>query len=133
MNKKAAVYLLLLLNLTCVLNVITVNGEIECPPWDGELVFIPDPEYCEKYYICTPYGPELQSCPSGLWWDSTINGCNWPEMVECIGKSPNFSFPILVLSYKYNKCSYYHDIALFYPNKSNSNIFLISGLSRSLG
>ena len=105
MNNKAAVHLLLLLNLTCVLNVIPVNGEIECPPWDGELVFLPDPEYCEKYYICTPYGPELQSCPSGLWWDSTINGCNWPEMVECIGKSPNFSLPILVFSFKNKKCS----------------------------
>ena len=123
MNSKAAVYLLLLLNLTCVLNIFTVNGEIECPPWNGELVFIPDPEYCEKYYICTPYGPELQSCPSGLWWDSTINGCNWPEMVDCMGTSPNFPLLILVVSFKNNKCSWYHGIALLYLNTCISNFF----------
>ena len=66
-----------------------VNKEIECPPWNGELVYFPDAEDCAWYYICTPSGAEHRPCPAGLWWDSTINGCNWQDQVDCMGRKNN--------------------------------------------
>ena len=58
---------------------------IECPPWNGELVFIADPTDCAKYYACTPSGPVHYDCPSELWWDSEDDICNWPDQVKCSG------------------------------------------------
>ena len=61
------------------------KGEVECPSWDGELYFLPDPVDCAKYYACTPYGPCHYTCPVDLWWDAELNICNWPDEVECAG------------------------------------------------
>ena len=27
--------------------------------------------------------PVLMNCPDGLFWDTNLNVCNWPENVEC--------------------------------------------------
>ena len=72
----------------CYLKVNQLNENVECPPWDedGEISFIPDPDDCAKYYVCTPSGPEPQYCSGGLWFDDTLDVCNWPELVDCAGR-----------------------------------------------
>ena len=76
----------LFLKFTYASNLSQVNEEIACPPWNEELVFFPDSEDCAWYYMCTPSGAEHLPCPAGLWWDSTINGCNWQDQVKCDGR-----------------------------------------------
>ena len=50
---------------------------------DGYAVFVPHPFNCSLYFECDGLTPVLMSCPSGLYFDSSLNVCNWPEYVEC--------------------------------------------------
>jgi len=38
---------------------------------------------CQDYMFCVHGKPERQSCPSGLYWDSSANICNFPDAVDC--------------------------------------------------
>ncbi|KAG5874285.1 hypothetical protein JTB14_005717 [Gonioctena quinquepunctata] len=42
-----------------------------------------DPTDCAKYYVCTPSGQQSMDCAPGTYFDSTINVCNWPDLVAC--------------------------------------------------
>ena len=87
MNVRWIICLLLAHKYTYGSNSTCQYGDIECPSWDGELYFLPDPLDCTKYYTCTPSGPCHYTCPPGLWWDTELNICNWPNEVHCAGKS----------------------------------------------
>merc|ERR1712107_942342 len=50
---------------------------------DGMTVFIPHPSDCGLYYVCVGLNPVLMSCPGGLFFDPSLNVCNWPELVDC--------------------------------------------------
>ena len=50
---------------------------------DGYAVFVPHPYDCSLYYECVNLTPVLMSCPAGLYFDSRIDICNWPEYVDC--------------------------------------------------
>ena len=50
---------------------------------DGYAVFVPHPYDCSLYYECVDLTPVLMSCPTGLYFDSRINVCNWPEYAHC--------------------------------------------------
>ena len=50
---------------------------------DGYAVFVPHPYDCSLYYECVGLTPVLMSCPAGLYFDSRIDICNWPEYVTC--------------------------------------------------
>merc|ERR1712154_723702 len=50
---------------------------------DGFPVFLPHPHNCSLYYECVDLTPWLMSCPPGLYFDSKIDSCNWPEYVKC--------------------------------------------------
>merc|ERR1712004_597488 len=50
---------------------------------DGYAVFVPHPYDCSLYYECVNLTPVLMSCPAGLYFDSRIDICNWPEFVIC--------------------------------------------------
>merc|ERR1712241_940384 len=50
---------------------------------DGYAVFVPHPYDCSLYYECVDLTPVLMSCPAGLYFDSRINVCNWPEYADC--------------------------------------------------
>merc|ERR1712218_60649 len=50
---------------------------------DGYAVFVTHPYDCSLYYECVGLTPVLMSCPAGLYFDSRINVCNWPEYVDC--------------------------------------------------
>lgn len=47
---------------------------------DGNL-FKPDPQNCQQYYLCNQGELNLQSCPSGLYWNE--DHCDWPENTPC--------------------------------------------------
>ena len=50
---------------------------------DGYAVFVPHPYDCSLFYECVDLTPVLMSCPAGLYFDSRINVCNWPEYADC--------------------------------------------------
>ncbi|KAK9881823.1 hypothetical protein WA026_017335 [Henosepilachna vigintioctopunctata] len=49
-------------------------------PCNGRL-FLSDDTNCQNYYICNQGHLQLQSCPSGLYWND--NHCDWPENAAC--------------------------------------------------
>merc|ERR1712038_1536908 len=55
---------------------------------NGYAVFVPHPYDCSLYYECVDLTPVLMSCPAGLYFDSRIDVCNWPEYADC-DKSKN--------------------------------------------
>merc|ERR1711915_845149 len=58
--------------------------DVVCPPSeDGSTVFVPHPTDCNLYYICVGKMPFLMQCPGDLYFDSSINVCNWPDLVDC--------------------------------------------------
>jgi len=61
---------------------------VECPESeDGQAVYLPHPTDCRKFYGCQNHIPVLMECPPSLYFDPTINVCNYPELVDC--KQPN--------------------------------------------
>ena len=60
--------------------------DVVCPEAvdvDGLAVFVPHPSDCGLYYQCVGLQPVLMSCPPGLYWDPSLNVCNWPDNVDC--------------------------------------------------
>ena len=60
--------------------------DVVCPEAvdvDGLAVFVPHPTDCGLYYQCVGLQPVLMSCPPGLYWDPSLNVCNWPDNVDC--------------------------------------------------
>jgi len=67
---------------------IDPDFDVVCPPSaDGSTVFVPHPTDCNLYYICVGKVPFLMQCPGDLYFDSVLNVCNWPDMVECEPKT----------------------------------------------
>ena len=59
-------------------------GDVVCSESeDGMSVFVPHPTDCGLYYQCVGNNPVLMSCPDGLFFDPSLNVCNWPEFVDC--------------------------------------------------
>jgi len=57
---------------------------VECPESeDGQAVYLPHPTDCRKFYGCQNHIPVLMECPPSLYFDPTINVCNYPELVDC--------------------------------------------------
>ena len=63
--------------------IVKPTADITCPENtdDGFPAFVPSPDSCEQYYICVHGEPSLQNCPEGLWFDPSVNVCNWPDQV----------------------------------------------------
>ena len=60
------------------------NFDVVCyESQDGYAVFVPHPYDCSLYFECRGRTPVLMSCPAGLYFDSRINVCNWPEYADC--------------------------------------------------
>merc|ERR1712029_644362 len=58
--------------------------DVVCPEsQDGFAVFVPHPTECNLYYECVGLTPILMSCPGDLYFDPTLNVCNWPDQVDC--------------------------------------------------
>ncbi|XP_055626833.1 chitinase-3-like protein 1 [Toxorhynchites rutilus septentrionalis] len=64
---------------------ISTTSATKEPNQCSEEGMFPDPEACEKYYICTAHGNRHDfTCPSGLHFDPVHKVCNWPELVNCV-------------------------------------------------
>jgi hypothetical protein len=64
---------------------ITKVKDVEChESTDGFPVFIPHQSDCTKYYECNGDWPVEMDCPPPLKFDSSLNVCNWPHLVECM-------------------------------------------------
>ena len=57
-----------------------------CPDSSDEITFLPSPIDCTKFYVCVDSIPIEMSCPEGLWFDSKLNVCNYPQNATCGGK-----------------------------------------------
>ena len=51
---------------------------------DGFAVFVPHPTDCTLYYECADQVPVLMACPQPLFFDPSLNVCNWPDQVDCV-------------------------------------------------
>ena len=47
-----------------------------------------DPTSCAQYHICSNSLDTLQTCTTGLLWNSAIKACDWPVNVVCGGSAP---------------------------------------------
>ena len=60
------------------------EGEVIChESTDGYSVFVPHETNCSLYYQCVGLKPVIMMCPSELYFDSSLNVCNWPDNVVC--------------------------------------------------
>ncbi|XP_025836304.1 probable chitinase 10 [Agrilus planipennis] len=54
------------------------DEELVC---DGSQIFMSHSTNCNQYYLCNQGMYELQTCPSGLYWN--VKNCDWPENTPC--------------------------------------------------
>jgi len=88
MNALYFIFGLIFLNTTYGYKVNSLHADVECPQWTGEIIFLPDPEDCGKYYVCDKNGPVNMPCPAGLWWNKDKNECDWPSETTCDSDCP---------------------------------------------
>ena len=68
-----------------------IDGRPSDPVWpvvcsastDGFAVFVPHPADCTLYFECDGDVPILMACPVPLFFDPSLNVCNWPDQVDC--------------------------------------------------
>ena len=57
---------------------------VVCPEsTDGMPVFLPNPEDCTKYYECQGDWAIPMDCAPPLFFDPSLDVCNWPSEVDC--------------------------------------------------
>lgn len=44
--------------------------------------YFPDPDNCEKYYLCSNGAGSSSYCAGGTIWDPVLNICNWMNQVD---------------------------------------------------
>ena len=71
----------------CHCSLAVDNFDVVCTEsTDGFAVYVPHPYDCSLFFECVGLKPVLFSCPDGLYFDPTLNVCNWPSMVDCQAK-----------------------------------------------
>ena len=60
----------------------TTKKIYDCSPGKG---LYPSPYSCSQYYVCVqPYIPAyVFDCPANLWFDASLQQCNYPQLVDC--------------------------------------------------
>ena len=53
------------------------------PSEDGFVVFVPHPYECQKFFMCQGLQGVAMTCPDGLQFDTSLNVCNYAEVVGC--------------------------------------------------
>lgn len=63
---------------------MTMPSEPSCPPTNGMVpLYVPDPDDCTKYTVCSGgFGMKLD-CPPGLHFNSDTNHCDYPPLAGC--------------------------------------------------
>ena len=54
------------------------------PSEDGYVVFVPHPYECNKYFMCQGMTGIAMHCPADLQFDTNLNVCNYPQVVNCV-------------------------------------------------
>ncbi len=54
------------------------------PSEDGLVVFVPHPYNCSLFFMCQGTVGIRQSCPAGLYFDTSLNVCNYPWNTNCV-------------------------------------------------
>ncbi|XP_018493674.1 peritrophin-1 [Galendromus occidentalis] len=56
----------------------------DCPPTDGTIpLYIPDPESCSKYTVCSGgFGLKLE-CAPGMHFNVATSSCTFPALAKC--------------------------------------------------
>merc|ERR1719348_1689947 len=65
---------------------IEASAEVECPEAGAGDPYVPHPTDCGLFYQCNGDIPILMECPDGLYFDPSLNVCNWPDLVNCQNK-----------------------------------------------
>merc|ERR1711973_591453 len=77
---------------------------VECPEsTDGFPVFLPHESNCTLYYECQGDWPILMECAPPLYFDPTIDICNYPSEVDCV--MPTSEAPITTEEPAFNTTS----------------------------
>lgn len=63
---------------------MTMPSEPSCPPTNGMVpLYVPDPDDCTKYTVCSGgFGMQLD-CPPGLHFNRDTNHCDYPPLAGC--------------------------------------------------
>ena len=69
----------------------------KCPEvWNPKVpnVFLPNKSNCSEYFHCVHGNPVKMACPRDLYWDQSMQLCNFPYLIDppCPGKSFNLIF-----------------------------------------
>nr|WOK42677.1 endochitinase [Diaphanosoma celebensis] len=56
---------------------ISSNNPTHC----AVATYYPHPD-CNKYYWCLPQGTVTETCPTGTYWNTVVNNCDWPANVD---------------------------------------------------
>ncbi|CAD7080519.1 unnamed protein product [Hermetia illucens] len=56
---------------------------VHCPIYTRNALYIPHPDFCDKFLVCFNGRLAVKSCPDGLHWDNNSKTCNWPEEAQC--------------------------------------------------
>ncbi|KAL3227570.1 hypothetical protein MRX96_024117 [Rhipicephalus microplus] len=63
---------------------MTMPSDPSCPPTNGMVpLYVPDPDDCTKYTVCSGgFGMQLD-CPPGLHFNRNSNHCDYPPIAGC--------------------------------------------------
>merc|ERR1712127_465639 len=84
---------LVLTSLALVILSSPLRSEEEEVSCDGVATgtFFADPEDCGLYYVCVHGDAVSMPCPAGLYWNTDLNTCDWPDNVDCDADSSSSS------------------------------------------
>ena len=51
---------------------------------DGDVIFVPHPYECNKYFMCQGTTGIAMQCPGNLQFDANLNVCNYAWVVGCV-------------------------------------------------
>ncbi|KAH8039823.1 hypothetical protein HPB51_009079 [Rhipicephalus microplus] len=61
-----------------------IGGSPCCPPTDGMVpLYVPDPDDCTKYTVCSAGFGMKMDCPPGLHFNKVSNHCDFPPLAGC--------------------------------------------------
>jgi hypothetical protein len=63
--------------------VVSTRSIPVCPPDDGNLVLLPEPNDCSIYYLCDNGVPRWHECPDGLYYCAEKQICDWMWDTDC--------------------------------------------------
>ncbi|MDR2907462.1 MAG: carbohydrate-binding module family 14 protein [Bacteroidales bacterium] len=65
----------------------TLTGYLYCPAVDplDYTVILPDPEFCDTFFVCSNGVPIRQKCPEGLHFNAHLLVCDYPQNSGCNG------------------------------------------------